>query len=91
MFVDDLLSTILCHLKNTRHFIASSIELVYILIGYPGLITNQDLPRTMSWDKMVDRAVGPERLSLSIKFLNCNLETTVNDDKVARLLELLTT
>ena len=35
MFVDDLLSTIPRHLKNTRHFIASIIESVYILIGYP--------------------------------------------------------
>ena len=35
-FVDDLLSAIPRHLKITRYFIASIIESVYILIGYPG-------------------------------------------------------
>ena len=91
MFVDDLLSAILRHLKNTHHFIASSVELVYIFIGYPGLITKPDIPSTMSWGKVVDRAVGPEHLSLGFEFLNRNLEMTVDDYKVARLLELLNT
>lgn len=43
MFVDDLLSTIPCHMKNARHYIPSSIESVYILIGYPGAIIKLDL------------------------------------------------
>ena len=47
-FVDNFLSTIPCHLKNTRHFIVSSIELVYILIRYPEPITVLDLPLAMS-------------------------------------------
>ena len=45
----------------------------------------------MSWDKMADRAVGPDCLSLGVKFLNCHLEMTINDYKVKRLLELLNT
>ena len=83
MFVDDLLSAIPRHLRQTRHFIASSIESVYILLGYPGPITKPDLPPTMSWDKMADQAVGPDRLSLGVEFLNRNLEMTVDDYKVA--------
>ena len=53
MFVDNLLSAIQCHLKNTRQLIASSIESVYIILGYPGPITKPDLPPKMSWDKVV--------------------------------------
>lgn len=89
MFVDDLLSAIPRQEKNTRHFIASSIESVYVLIGYPGLIKNPVLPPTMSWDKMADRAVGPIRDSLGGRFLNRMLEITVEDYKVERLLKLL--
>ena len=89
MFVNDLLSAIPRQEKNTRHFIASSIESVYVLIGYPGLIKNSTLPPTMSWDKMIDRTVGPIRDSLGFRFLNRHLEMTIKDYKVARLLELL--
>ena len=43
---------------------------------------NLDLPPTMPWDKMVYRAVSPERLSLGIEFFNYKLEMTVDDYKV---------
>ena len=59
IFVDDLLSAIPCHENNTGHFIASTIESVYILIGYPGSIKNPTLPPAMSWDKIADCEVGP--------------------------------
>ena len=91
MFVDDLLKAIPWHLKNTQLFIASSIELVYVILGYPGPITKPDLPPTMSWDKMVGRAVGPVCLSLGVEFLNKDLGMIVDDYKVARLLCLLNT
>ena len=91
IFVDDLHSIIPRHLRQTRHFITPSIESVYILLGYPGPITKPDLPPTMSWDKMADRAVGPDRLSLGVEFLYHNLEMTVDNYKVAQLLELLNT
>ena len=91
MFVDDLLSAIPCYLNNACHFIVSSVELINILISYSGQITNPDLPPRTSWDKMVDRAVRPERLSLGVKFLNRNSEMTVDDYEVAHLLELLNT
>ena len=45
----------------------------------------------MSWDKMADRVVGPNRLSLGVKFLNYHLEMTVNNNQVEQLLELLNT
>ena len=89
MFVDNRLSAIPRQEKNTRHFIASNIESLYVLIGYPGLIKNPTLPPTMSWDKMADRAVGPIRDSLGVQFLNRKLEITVEDYKVEWLLELL--
>ena len=73
MFVGDLLNAIPRHLKNTRHFIASSIESVYVILGYPGPITKPDLPPTMAWDKMLGRTTGPVRLSLGVEFLNKNL------------------
>ena len=40
---------------------------------------------------MVDRAVGPDCLSLDVEFLNRHLEMTVDDYKVERFLELLDT
>ena len=87
--VNNLLSAIPWHLMQTCHFIVSSNKFVYTLLGYPGLRTAPDLPPTMSWDKIVDRAVGPDRLSLGVEFLNRNLEMTVNNYKVECLLELL--
>ena len=48
MFVNDLLSAIPHQEKNARHLIASSIESVYVLIGYPVLIKNPNLPPTLS-------------------------------------------
>ena len=91
MFVNDLLSAIPRHLKDTRHFIASSIDSVYVILSYPGPITKPDLPPTMSWDKMVGRAVGPVCLCLGVEFLNKDLGMTVDDYKLARLLCLLNT
>ena len=91
MFVDDLLSAIPQHLRNTRQFIVSSIESLYVILGYPGPITKPDLPPTMSWDKMMGRAVGPVCLSLGVEFLNKDLGMTVDDYKVVRLLCLLNT
>ena len=86
MFVYDLLSAIPRHLNNTRHFIASSIESVYDILGYPGPITKPDLPPTMSLYKMVGQTVGPVCLSLGVEFLNKDLGMLVDDYKVARLL-----
>ena len=58
---------------------ASSIESLYVILGYPGPITKPDLPPTMSWDKIVGRAVGPVHLSLGLEFLNKGLGMTVDD------------
>ena len=59
---------------------------MYVILGYPGPITKSDLPPTISWDKMVGRAVGPVRLSLGVEFLNKDLGMTIDDYKVERLL-----
>ena len=91
MFVDNLLSAIPRHLKNTRQFITSSIESVYVILGNLGPITKPDLPPTMSLDKMVGRAVGPVCLSLGVEFFNKDLGMTVDNYKVERLLCLLNT
>ena len=82
MFIGDLLSAIPCHENNTQHFIASTIEAVYVLIGYLGSIKNFTLPPTMSWDKMADRKVGPIWDSFGVRFLNKHLEMAVGDYKV---------
>ena len=55
----------------------------------PGTNKNPSLPPTMAWDKMEDQPVGPERVSLGIKFINPTLEITVEDYKVEWLLEIL--
>ena len=91
MFIDNLLSTIPHHLKNTQHVVTSSIKSVYIILGYPGTITKSDLSPTMSWDKMVGRSVEPVWLTLGVEFLNWDLSITVDGYKVVWLLELLNT
>ena len=45
----------------------------------------------LQWLSTLDKAVGPERLSLGVEFLNRNLEMTVANYKMAHLLELLNT
>ena len=89
MFVDDLLSAIPRHLKRTRLLIASCIESVYALLGYPGPITNPFLTPTMAWDKMGERPVGPYRVSLGTDFINTRLSIGQQDHKVERLKELI--
>ena len=77
--------------SRTQTFIASSIESVYVILGYPEPITKPDLPPTMPWDKMVGRAVGPVCLRLRVEFLNKDFGMPVDDYKIARLLCLLNT
>ena len=89
MFVDDLLTATARTKGNTDKLLASSIESVYLLIGYPGPIQDPTLPPTMAWDKMVDRPVGPMRVSLGIKFKTPRLVISIEDYKVQRFLERL--
>ena len=42
----------------------------------------------MSWDKMVDRAIGTNLVALGILFLTKTLEISVEDYKVQRLLAI---
>ena len=64
---------------------------MYVILGYPGPITKPDLQPTLSWDKIIGRAVGPVRLSLGVEFLNKPLAMTIDDYKVERLQYLLNT
>ena len=49
--------------------------------GCPGPIQKPKLPQTMSWDKMVDRAIGTKRVALGILFLTKTLELTMRTIK----------
>lgn len=86
MFVDDLLSAIPRHLIMTNLLIVSSIEAVYILLGYPGPIKKPYLTPTMAWDKMAEKPVGPERVSLGTNFINIILVIAQEDYKIERIL-----
>ena len=79
--VFDLLNAIPRHLKNTRPFIASSIELVYIFIGYPNAITKLDLPPTMYW--------GGKRTNLWIQSSSILLIVVVVIENTSMLQHLL--
>ena len=59
------------------------------MIGCPGPIQKPILPPTMSWDKMVDRAICIKRVALGILFLTKTLELTIEDYKVQRLLDII--
>jgi hypothetical protein len=97
MFVDDLL-TAGPRINTTnktatgcdmRRLVAASIESGYLMIGCPGPIQKPLLPPTMSWDKMVDRPIGTQRIALGILFLTKKLELTLEDYKVLRLLDII--
>ena len=70
MFVNNLLSAITRHLKQTDLLIASSVEAVYLLLGYPGNLNKPELPATMAVNKMTERPVAPTRVSLGVRFKN---------------------
>ena len=52
------------------------------MIGCSGPISKPPLPPTMSWDKMVDRAIGAKHVALGIILLTKTLDITVEDYKV---------
>jgi hypothetical protein len=56
MFVENLLSACIHWKALIRQMIVSSIEVGYILLGYPGPIKDPILPPVMAWDNMEDRA-----------------------------------
>ena len=89
MFVDDLLSAMARGTGDRNRWISSSIEAVYLLTGYPGKIQSPTIPATMSWDKMEDRPVGSDRVSLGYRFLGPILALGIEDEKVERLLAIL--
>ena len=97
MFVDDLLTggprTKTINGKpvgcNMQKLVAASIESGNLMIGCPGPIQKPILPPTMSWDKMVDRAIGTKKVAQGILFLTKTLELTIEDYKVQRLLDIV--
>ena len=89
MFVDNGL-TAAPRIGCNRQLIAASIEACYLLLGYPGPIKNPFLPPSMAWDKMHNRPIGIDCVSLGVSFLSKWLEITINNCKVEWLLLLLT-
>ena len=59
------------------------------MIGCLGPIQKPILSSTMSWDKMVDRAIGTKRVALGILFLTKTLELTIEDYKLQQFLDRL--
>ena len=74
---------------NMHRLVAASIESGYLMIGCPSPIQKPLLPPTMSWDKMVERPIGTQRIALGILFLTETLEITLEDYKVLRLLDII--
>ncbi len=66
MYIDDNLSACIYEQPLIRQMVAPSIEALYLLLGYPGEITNPILPPVAAWDKMVDGPVNENRISLGV-------------------------
>ena len=91
MFVDNLLSAIARHLNQTDLLIASSVEAVYLLLGYPGILNKPELSATMAVNKMIERPVVPTRVSLGVRFKNVRLILSTEDCRVLRLINIIDT
>jgi hypothetical protein len=86
MFVDDLLSAIIHKAKDINRLATSSIEAIYVLLGYPGPIEKPTIPAAAAWDKMVDRPIGEYRLALGYGFNSYRLIVDIPRYKVERFL-----
>ena len=91
MFVDNLLAAIPRHLEQTEQLITACLELVYLILGYPGPIKKPIMPPTMAFDKMEERPIGIEGVSLGTRFRSNLLCIEAADHKVERLLNMITT
>ena len=91
MFVDNLLAAIPRHLEQTEQLKAACLESVYLLLGYPGPIKKPIMPPTMAFDKMEERPIGIERVSLGTRFRSNLLCIEAEDHKVERLLNMIIT
>ena len=74
---------------KTNLLITSNVESVLIVLGYPGPINEPKLPVTMAINKMVERPVGPKRVSIGIKFKNIRCVISITDYKIKRLLLII--
>ena len=91
MYVDDNLSACIYERPLIRQMVAASIEALYLLLGYPGEITKPILPPVAAWDKMVDRPICENRISLGIMIRTYRMVVATPVHKAKRLLHLLDT
>lgn len=71
--------------------ISSIIEAVYLILGQPGAIASPALSPTMADNKMMDRLVGLQRVSLGIEFDAVRLVISTKELNAQEMHRLLTT
>jgi hypothetical protein len=91
MYVDDNLSACIYEPPLIKQMVAASIEAIYLLLGYPGTITQPILPAVAAWDKMVDRPICENRISLGVMIRTYRMVIATPVHKAKRLLHLLDT
>ena len=90
MFVDNLLSAIIRHLKKkTNLLIVSSVKSLYILLEFLDPINKPELPPTKDINKMVERLVVPKNEILGEQFKNITLMISIEDYKFKRILLII--
>ena len=68
---------------------ASSIESIYIVIGYPGPIQQPIMTPVAAWEKMVDRPISTVRESLGIQHNTHTLTLDAPDRKVKKIYDII--
>lgn len=92
MYIDDSLTALLAgNDEALRKLVASSVEGLYILLGYPGPIKKPTLPPVVAWDKMVEGFIGPQRTNLGVEIDTDWMHISPPDHKLERLLVALCT
>jgi hypothetical protein len=64
MFVDDALSACLHDNNTIKQMVCTSVESLYIFLGYPDSIENPKKPAAIAIKKFLDRPLGEKRISL---------------------------
>jgi hypothetical protein len=91
MYVDDNLNACIYEPVLIKQMVAASIEAIYLLLGYPGEITKPILPAVAAWDKMVDRPICENIISLGVMIQTYRMVVATPVHKAKRLLHLLDT
>jgi hypothetical protein len=84
MYVDDNLFAIVYEPPLIKQMVAASIEAIYLLLGYPGKITKPIIPAVAAWDKMVDRLISENIISLGVMICTYRMVVTMPIHKAKR-------